>query len=167
MGIKASEQTKVVMAYPGGMYGSVKAAGVGGDTSYVNGAASPGTTSTLGDTGPLGAPIDCLGFERALVHISEQGATQGSFTLTAKHGTNDWFSHSGTTDVNGFSETVGTAADGTFQRVIDVDLRACQRYLWILALQTAASQSRLAVTVVLTSPAKMGITQNLVDSVPT
>ena len=166
MGMKSSEQVKVVQAFPGDVYGTLKVGALGGVTALVNGAASPGTTSTLGDTGPLGAPIDCLGFERALVHISESGATTGNFTVAAKTGTNDWFSHSGTTDVTSFSETVGTVGNVGYQRLIDIDLRNCQRYLWITALQTAVSASRFSIVVVLTSAAKMGITQNVVDSVP-
>ena len=164
--IKTSESVKMVMAFPGCVYGSLKSGVLGGDTSYVNGAAAPGTTSTLGDTGPLGAPIDCLGFSKAAVHIVEQGATTGSFTLAAKTGTNDWFSHAGTTDVTSFSETIGTSTNIGYQRIVDIDLRNCQRYLWITALQTAVSCSRFSIVVVLSSPDKQGITQNVVDAVP-
>lgn len=150
---KMYEDHKVLAAVPAGIHGVV--GGSGSTGPFVNGGSTPGTTGTLGATGAAGAPIDTLGWGKALIVANTQGATgtSQSVAVDAFAGSVNWFSDASVTAVGSFSLTINQASQ--YVQVGEIDLKKLPgRYLWLRHRITGLGQSKFGVDAILGEPDK-------------
>lgn len=155
---KLNEELQYIAAFPGGAYG---VGAVGGSTGpWLNGAPTPGTTGTMGASGPLGGPIDTRGYDRAIVLVSTKGhtGTNQASTITAFVGSQPWFSDSGTTAAGAFSITTNAAASPNQMGEIKTSNRF--RYLWIQSAIAGLGMSQFGIDVVLGQADKLPVSGN-------